>query len=101
MVTKKLILFFSVVLILGTLITACAPKAEPEVVTEVEEAAEPAVEEVAPAEEEELVFGLLMVGPYNDKGWSQAHYDAGLYIEENVPGASMIYIDKVNVADMP
>jgi simple sugar transport system substrate-binding protein len=46
-------------------------------------------------------FGLLMVGPYNDHGWSQAHYDAGLYVEEKVPGVKMVYLDKVNVADRP
>lgn len=46
-------------------------------------------------------FGILMVGPYNDHGWSQAHYDAGLYVEEKVPGAKMVYLDKVNVADRP
>ncbi|NMC79304.1 MAG: BMP family ABC transporter substrate-binding protein [Chloroflexi bacterium] len=49
----------------------------------------------------ELTFGLLMVGPYNDHGWSQAHYEAGLYVEEKVPGAKMLYVDKVNPADRP
>jgi simple sugar transport system substrate-binding protein len=49
----------------------------------------------------EFVFGMLLVGPYNDKGWSQAHYDAGKYVEAKMPGAKMIYIDKVNVADRP
>ena len=48
-----------------------------------------------------FVFGMLLVGPYNDHGWSQAHYDAGRYMEEKVPGAKMIYIDKVNPADRP
>ncbi|MGV8025320.1 MAG: BMP family protein [Anaerolineaceae bacterium] len=52
-------------------------------------------------ESEKLVFGLLMVGAYNDKGWSQANYDAGLYVEENVPGTEMVYIDKVNTSDRP
>ena len=46
-------------------------------------------------------FGLLLVGPYNDHGWSQAHYEAGQYVEKKVPGARMIYIDKVNPADRP
>ncbi len=46
-----------------------------------------------------FIFGLLLVGPYNDHGWSQAHYEGGLYVEEAVPGAKMIYIDKVNPAD--
>jgi simple sugar transport system substrate-binding protein len=47
---------------------------------------------------EQFVFGLLMVGPYNDQGWSQAHYEAGQYVEEKT-GAKMVYIDKVNPAD--
>ena len=55
----------------------------------------------AKAAEKKFVFGLLMVGPYNDHGWSQAHYDAGKYVEEKVPGSKMIYIDKVNPADRP
>jgi simple sugar transport system substrate-binding protein len=50
---------------------------------------------------EKFTFGLLMVGPYNDRGWSQAHYDAGLYVQEKLPGAEMIYVDKVNSADRP
>ena len=51
--------------------------------------------------DKQFVFGMLLVGPYNDHGWSQAHYDAGHYMEEKVPGAKMIYIDKVNPADRP
>ena len=48
-----------------------------------------------------FTFGLLLVGPYNDQGWSQAHYEAGLYVERKLPGAKMIYLDKVNPADRP
>ncbi|MEZ4525347.1 MAG: BMP family ABC transporter substrate-binding protein [Desulfobacterales bacterium] len=51
------------------------------------------------AAEAEFTFGLLLVGPYNDHGYSQAHYEGGKYVEETVPGAKMIYIDKVNPAD--
>jgi simple sugar transport system substrate-binding protein len=47
------------------------------------------------------VFGLLLVGPYNDHGWSQAHFEAGQYVEKKIPGTKMIYIDKVNPADRP
>ena len=49
---------------------------------------------------EQFVFGMLLVGPYNDHGYSQAHYEAGKYVEEKL-GAKMIYIDKVNPADRP
>jgi simple sugar transport system substrate-binding protein len=55
----------------------------------------------APTTAKELTFGLLMVGPYNDKGWSQAHYDAAQYVESKVAGTSLVYVDKVNTADRP
>ncbi|UCE52284.1 MAG: BMP family ABC transporter substrate-binding protein, partial [Desulfobacterales bacterium] len=48
-----------------------------------------------------FTFGLLLVGPYNDHGWSQAHFEAGKYIEKMVSDSKMIYIDKVNPADRP
>jgi len=55
----------------------------------------------ATAADPPFTFGLLLVGPYNDHGWSQAHYEGGKYVEKMVPGAKMIYIDKVNPADRP
>jgi simple sugar transport system substrate-binding protein len=48
-----------------------------------------------------FTFGMLLVGPANDHGWSQAHFDAGKYVEKKIPGTRMIYIDKVNPADRP
>ncbi|MDP1545848.1 MAG: BMP family ABC transporter substrate-binding protein [Anaerolineales bacterium] len=64
-------------------------------------AEEPAAEQPAAEQPAEpFVFGMLLVGPYNDNGWSQAHYEAGLYVEEKF-GAKMIYLDKVNPADRP
>ena len=55
----------------------------------------------AVAQEDEFVFGLIMVGPFDDNGWSEAHYEAGLYVEDTVEGARMISIDRVNAADSP
>ena len=52
-------------------------------------------------EEKPFTFGMLLVGPFNDRGWSQAHYDAGLYVERKLPGVKMLYLDKVNPADRP
>ncbi len=53
------------------------------------------------AADDAFTFGLLLVGPYNDRGYSQAHYEGGLYVEKTLPGVKMIYIDKVNPADRP
>jgi simple sugar transport system substrate-binding protein len=99
--------------VLSMILSACAapPTEAPEPTeapaTEVEVTEAPATEAPeateAPATEaptEPFTFGMLLVGPYNDHGWSQAHYEAGLYVEENL-GAEMIYLDKVNPADRP
>jgi simple sugar transport system substrate-binding protein len=56
---------------------------------------------IATAAEKPFTFGLLLVGPYNDRGYSQAHFEGGKYAEKMIPGAKMIYIDKVNPADRP
>ena len=38
-----------------------------------------------PAAGSSLTVGLLLVGPYNDHGWSQANYDAMQYVVERSP----------------
>lgn len=121
---RKLTLIIAVVFLISTMLfAACQPMVEPtevveetsapveETETPVEETVEPVEETQEPVEEteevteesepEEFIFGMLLVGPYNDRGWSQAHYEAGLYVEENVPGSKMIYLDSVNTADRP
>jgi simple sugar transport system substrate-binding protein len=55
----------------------------------------------APAADKSFTFGVLLVGPYNDHGYSQAHYEGGKYVEKTIAGTKMIYIDKVNPADRP
>lgn len=50
---------------------------------------------------EEFTFGMVLVGPRNDRGWSQAHYEGGLYVQENVTGANMIVFESLNPADKP
>ena len=80
MVRKTARISVFVLILAAMLLSACSPKAT--------------------TSGEGFTFGILMVGPYNDHGWSQAHYEAGLYVEEKL-GAKMIYIDKVNSADRP
>lgn len=93
MVSKKMKTIIALLVVATLLLTACAKEtSEPAASTE---------DATAVEESEKFVFGLLMVGAYNDQGWSQAHYDAGLYVEEKLPGTEMVYIDKVNTADRP
>lgn len=50
---------------------------------------------------EEFVFGVILVGPYNDHGWSEAHYTAAKYVTEKLPNTRFDYLDKLNPADRP
>jgi len=47
-----------------------------------------------------FTFGMILVGPENDRGWSQAHHEAGQYVVDKT-GATMISLDTVNPADRP
>jgi simple sugar transport system substrate-binding protein len=50
---------------------------------------------------EAFKFGVILVGPKNDHGWSQAHFEAGSYVEANMPGSEMIVFESLNPADKP
>lgn len=78
-----------------------APAEEVEQPAQEVEEPEEMEEEEAPAESEEFVFGMILVGPKNDHGWSQAHYEAGQYVEEQIDGARMIVFESMNPADKP
>jgi simple sugar transport system substrate-binding protein len=82
---KKLSILFAVVLV-ATMVASIAL---------------PAGETSVRAQDEEFIFGMILVGPEDDNGWSEAHFEGGLYVEDNVPGAIMVSIDKFNAADRP
>jgi basic membrane protein A len=63
---------------------------------------EPAVEEPAaggfeiPAVEEGMFnVAAVLIGPHDDGGWSQAHYEGLEYVAENVPNTHIAYIENV------
>ena len=51
--------------------------------------------------QDEVVVGVVLVGPNDDRGWSTSHYEAGLYVEENLPGSKMLFFESLNPADSP
>ncbi|HEY1410127.1 MAG TPA: BMP family ABC transporter substrate-binding protein, partial [Promineifilum sp.] len=65
--------------------------------------AEAPVEEEAQASEEgePITIGMVLVGPRNDHGWSQAHAEGGEFVVENMPGAELIVFESLNSADKP
>lgn len=100
--SKKLWSLLAVLMVLSMIVSACAPAAAPATQAPAAPAAKPtdapAAAPAAPAKQ--FTFGMILVGPQNDKGWSQAHFEAGQYLEKKL-GAKMITIDKVNPADRP
>jgi simple sugar transport system substrate-binding protein len=46
-------------------------------------------------------FGIVLVGPRNDHGWSEAHFTGAQEAQRQVPGAAMLYVDNVNPAAKP
>ena len=81
---RKLTVLFSLLAVGSLLLAACgAPATEPSTAAE------------------GITFGLVLVGPQNDHGWSQAHYEGGQYVVDNMPGAEMIVFESLNPADKP
>lgn len=96
MFAKRFWNLMALALILALVLSACSPAATP-APAQPTAASEPTK---APAATE-FKFGLILVGPYNDHGWSEAHYQAGKYVESKIPGAKMIYVDNVNPGAKP
>jgi len=80
------------------LLVALGCSSEPEKKEATAEAPAPAAE--VKEEAKPLTIGLILVGPYNDKGYSQAQYEGAKYVEKMM-GAKLVYLDKVNPADRP
>ncbi len=110
MVSKKLFAVLGVLVIFSMVLAACAPATPAATEAPVEQPAEPAAPEAteapAPAEEtggfqipdiEEGKFnvGMVLIGPHDDGGWSQAHYEGLEYIKENVDNVNIAYIENV------
>jgi simple sugar transport system substrate-binding protein len=55
----------------------------------------------SPASGSDLTVGMVIVGPKNDAGWNQAHFEGIQEAIKQVPGTKLEYVDKVNPADRP
>ena len=51
--------------------------------------------------QDDIVYGVVLVGPKNDRGWSQSHFEAGQYVEANNENATMLFFESLNEADTP
>ena len=40
-------------------------------------------------------IAAVLIGPHDDGGWSQAHYEGLKYVEQNMPNAHIAYVENV------
>ena len=102
---RKNVMYVALLAVAAMLVlSACGPAATPTAVPTTEVPTTPAATAVPTslptavpptAVPQPFVFGMLLVGAKNDNGWSQATYDGGLYVEQKVPGAKMLYLENV------
>jgi basic membrane protein A len=107
--SKKLWSFIAVLLVWSLLAAACAPAAAPaptQAPAQPQQPAQPAPTQppAAPAagglqipdiEEGKFNVAAVLIGPHDDGGWSQAHYEGLEYIQQNVPNTHIAYIENV------
>jgi len=95
---KKTMLRVSLLLVIFTLVlTACgggatATQAPAAATTEV-----PATGglQIPDVQEGKFNVAMVLIGPHDDGGWSQAHYEGLLYLEKNVANSHVAYIENV------
>jgi len=96
----------ALLLVLSMLIGACTPAPAPTQAPAAAPTQPPAAAPTtAPAEQSsmqipDIVKGkfnvaMVLIGPHDDGGWSQAHYEGLEYIEKNVPNVHTAYVENV------
>jgi simple sugar transport system substrate-binding protein len=111
---KRSWLLVSVLLVLALALAACGtPTAAPTTAaTEAAATQAPAATEAATSvateaaasencKPDEFCFGILLVGPYNDNGWSTATYVGAQYVASKMPNTRFFYADNVNTSSNP
>jgi basic membrane protein A len=51
--------------------------------------------QIPETEEGKFNVAMVLIGPHDDGGWSQAHYEGLLYVCENVPDTHVAYVENV------
>src|SRR3990170_2611510 len=103
MSVKNLWRVITLMVVAAMILAACAATTaapvEPTTAAAPEATAAPAEEvggfQIPETEEGKFNVAMVLIGPHDDGGWSQAHYEGLLYVEENVPNTHVAYIELV------
>jgi basic membrane protein A len=82
---RKIALRFTILSVIFVMVAAsCAPK--PETVGGFQ---------IPEIQKGKFNVAAVLIGPHDDGGWSQAHYEGLVYVEQNVPNVHVAYIENV------
>src|SRR3989337_1318742 len=92
-------LMVAAAMILAACAAPTAAPVEPTTAAAPEATAAPAEEvggfQIPEIEDGKFNVAMVLIGPHDDGGWSQAHYEGLLYVEENVDNVHTAYITNV------
>src|SRR5512137_3219721 len=81
---KKLMTFALLAMVFTMVLSACGPKTETVGGFQIPE-----------IQSGKFNVAAVLIGPHDDGGWSQAHYEGLVYLEQNVPNSHVAYIENV------
>ncbi|MGB5933336.1 MAG: BMP family ABC transporter substrate-binding protein [Anaerolineae bacterium] len=85
--SKRVIGLWGLLVVVALLVAGCAGPATP--------AATPTTPPAPTPAPEEFLFGIILVGPKDDHGWSEAHHVAAEYAMERVPGSDFVVYESL------
>jgi basic membrane protein A and related proteins len=97
---KSLLQVFALLVVLSLALTACggaaAPTAAPSEAAATQAPAQSGGElQIPDIEQGKFNVAMVLIGPHDDGGWSQAHYEGLQYLEKNVENVHTAYIENV------
>jgi basic membrane protein A len=95
----------ALVIVFSMIVGACAPaapapaapaaKAEPTKAPEPAKPAEKTSLQIPDVQAGKFNVAMVLIGPHDDGGWSQAHYEGLEYIKKNMENANIAYVENV------
>lgn len=94
---KSLLQVFVLLTALSLVLAACGgqPAATQAPAAATQAPAESGGLQIPDIEQGKFNVAAVLIGPHDDGGWSQAHYEGLLYVEKNVPDTHIAYIENV------
>jgi basic membrane protein A and related proteins len=97
--TKRIWVLASLLIVAAMVLAACGGGGEAPAAPEQPAEATPAPEaggfQIPDIQEGKFNVAMVLIGPHNDGGWSQAHYEGLEYVAANVDNVNVAYIENV------